>query len=154
MLRRTQIAQLNNSHCSLFLNNLEMWTNALHFFQWQISMSTDGWHCSLTSFIFSWKPIHCSGSAGVFCLPHLREMIAQRRSSIIQRMCGTQRIPQTPDIIVIKSKYLNYSISGPHLKDWCDWKSFHFLIYKMKIVFFFPWYGDAINIFIKQTVWP
>lgn len=29
MLLRTQIAQFNNSHCYLFLNNLEMWTNAL-----------------------------------------------------------------------------------------------------------------------------
>lgn len=32
MLLRTQIAQLNNSHCSLFLNNLAMGANALHFF--------------------------------------------------------------------------------------------------------------------------
>lgn len=70
MLLRTQIAQLNNSHCSLFLNNLERWTNALHFFfQWQISMSTDGWQCSLTSSVFNWKYKHCGSSTGIFCPP-------------------------------------------------------------------------------------
>lgn len=147
MLLRTQIAQLNNSHCSLFLNNLEMWTNALHFFQWQISMSTDGWQCSLTSSVFSWSYMHWFSW---YLLSPQLDRIAQCRRSIMHRVRWTQRLFQTPDI-VIKSKYLNHSINGPH---WCDSKSFNFLICEMKRIFFILWYGQAINASTKQIMWP